>query len=172
MAPATLRKIIKSLSFVIIALIAVFMLLLFNRPAPSHVHHVPAFGIEGLAQADLKPASGQDLFAINIFASWCGYCRIEHDNIIALSKHMSVYGIAFKDHPDDVAAYLEKSGDPYTQIGYDRTGVILNALDTRGTPETLIVDRDMNIIFRRSGVLTSSILKKSVLPLIEYDHHD
>lgn len=161
------HKIVKALSYTILVLVGTFLLLILNKPTPSNVHNVPAFAVEGLSHMDLSPAADQNLFAINVFASWCGYCRLEHDHIMALSNHMAVYGIAYKDKPQSVKAYLDQSGNPYQKIGYDYSGVIMAALDTRGTPETLIVDGDMNIIFRRSGVLTSSILENSILPLIK-----
>ena len=65
----------------------------------------PAFDLAGLGGS--KPLALDALkghpFVINFFASWCVPCRIEHPLLMRLAEqdHLPLYGIAYKDKPDD-----------------------------------------------------------------------
>ena len=76
----------------------------------------PAFDLaglngDGLSRDGLK--GGPVL--INFFASWCVPCRVEQPVLMRLAnrEHVPLYGIDYKDQPEDAAKLLAQFGDPY-----------------------------------------------------------
>jgi cytochrome c biogenesis protein CcmG/thiol:disulfide interchange protein DsbE len=116
---------------------------------------VPAFALEGIAgasglqQADLKAGAP---VLVNIFASWCLPCAVEAPQLQALrDKGVSLYGIALRDRPDDVAAFLARNGNPYGRIGSDPGGRMMLAFGASGVPESFVVDGKGIIRYQHLG---------------------
>lgn len=105
---------------------------------------VPAFALEGmvgapgLSAADL--ATGKPVL-VNVFASWCLPCAVEAPQLQALAdKGATIHGIAVRDTPEKVAAFLARHGNPFTRLGDDRAGRMLIAFGASGVPETYVID--------------------------------
>ncbi len=133
---------------------------------------VPAFelpplrdGAPGLTSADL----GGEVTMVNVFASWCVPCRYEHPLLMRLAADRSVriFGLNWKDKPEDAARWLTELGDPYARIGSDRNGRVGIDWGVYGVPETYIVDADGRIRYKHVGPMTSELLSQTILPLIE-----
>jgi cytochrome c biogenesis protein CcmG/thiol:disulfide interchange protein DsbE len=78
---------------------------------------------------------------INFFASWCVPCVAEMPLLQELKKQgVGVDGIAVRDRPQDIAAFLKANGDPYGAIGADPASRTQMAFGSSGVPETFIVD--------------------------------
>ena len=43
-------------------------------------------------------------FLVNVFASWCAPCRAEAPALALLSEEIEIFGIAYKDKPEDTRA--------------------------------------------------------------------
>src|SRR5690606_8784972 len=111
---------------------------LIDRPAPQFALPAVRDGEPGLATADLagEPA------LLNIFASWCVPCRLEHPVLMRLSAEGTpIYGIDWKETPAAGAAWLAEHGDPYRKVGNDEAGRIGIDLGVTGVPETFVIDR-------------------------------
>ena len=141
---------------------------LIDKPVPEF-DLPPVQGFEsvgGFATADL----GQGAVAlVNIFASWCGPCRVEHPLLMALAEDETVplYGINYKDTPDDAERWLGRLGNPYTLMGADLDGRTGIEWGVYGVPETFVVDGAGRIRHRHVGVLSKHDLDETILPLIE-----
>ena len=141
---------------------------LIDKPVPEFALP-PVQGFEeagGFATADLGKG---EIALVNIFASWCGPCRVEHPLLMALAEAGTVplYGINYKDTPDDAERWLGRLGNPYTLMGADldgRTGIDWGVY---GVPETFVVDGAGRIRHRHVGVLSQYDLEETILPLIE-----
>jgi cytochrome c biogenesis protein CcmG/thiol:disulfide interchange protein DsbE len=48
--------------------------------------------------------------------------------------------VAIRDRPEDVAAFLQLYGNPFTAIGRDDISAVQLALGSSGVPETFVVD--------------------------------
>jgi cytochrome c biogenesis protein CcmG/thiol:disulfide interchange protein DsbE len=78
---------------------------------------------------------------LNIFASWCVPCIAEAPVLAELHRRgAKIDGIAIRDRPDDVAAFLAEHGDPFERIGSDDNSRVQLALGSSGVPETFIID--------------------------------
>ena len=103
-----------------------------GQPLPPFALPAAVPARPGLARTDL--ATGKP-HLLNIFASWCIPCGIEAPQIAQLTAlGAEVDGIAIRDHPEDLAQYLERNGDPYTRIGGDDVSAVQLAIGSSGCP--------------------------------------
>ena len=103
----------------------------------------------GVASADFK---GGEPRLLNIFASWCLPCIAEAPQLQRLVEHGAVIdGIAIRDRPADVAAFLARHGNPYRAIGADDLSEVQIALGSSGVPETFVIDGQGRITYQHIG---------------------
>ncbi|WP_043917937.1 DsbE family thiol:disulfide interchange protein [Jannaschia aquimarina] len=103
---------------------------------------------------------------VNFWASWCVPCRVEHPQLEALAEELPVYGVNYKDSPENALAFLAELGDPFSAIGVDegRTGLDWGLY---GVPETFVLDGDGTVLLRFAGPITRSVAEDQFLPVIE-----
>ena len=110
----------------------------------------------GLKSGDLK--SGLSL--VNVWASWCPPCRVEHPFLMELAeKGVTIYGINYRDKPADALRFLRNLGDPYKRIGADTTGRVSIEWGIYGYPETFLVDQTGRIRYRHVGPISSEVIE-------------
>ena len=119
---------------------------------------------EGLGSQDLQ-AGGPVL--VNVFASWCVPCRAEHPLLMALAERgVTIYGINYKDPPEQARAWLAELGDPFAKIGADRDGRVGIEWGVYGVPETFVIDGEGRIRHRFVGPLQPRDVDQTLLPLL------
>src|SRR4051812_10378479 len=108
--------------------------------------------VPGLSAADLK--SGK-VVLVNVWASWCGPCRVEHPLLMSLATRSDVVlvGIDYKDNPANAVRFLGALGQPYARAGADLTGRVAVDWGVYGVPETFIIDGSGVIRFKWVGPL-------------------
>lgn len=106
---------------------------------------VPAFALPAALPA--KPGLSSAALAtggprlVNLFASWCVPCIAEAPVLAELeAQGVRIDGIAIRDRPEDLAAFLVRHGDPFERIGADDTSRVQLALGAAGVPESFVVD--------------------------------
>ncbi|MGL4297139.1 MAG: DsbE family thiol:disulfide interchange protein [Aestuariivirga sp.] len=127
---------------------------LIGKPVPSFtLPPVEGLGIPGFDAAALK--TGQ-VTLVNVWASWCGPCRVEHPVLMELSKRsdIRVFGLNYKDEPENARRFLGVLGQPYAAAVADESGRAAVDWGIYGVPETFIVDGDGIIRFKWIGPLT------------------
>jgi len=123
---------------------------LVGRPIPEVV--LPMLGGEG--EVDLRVAATGQPMVLNVFASWCAPCRIEHSQLMTLqAQGVRIVGVAYKDAPADTRAFLEELGDPYSVVLVDREGRAGIELGISGVPETYAVDAMGVVVAKHTGPL-------------------
>lgn len=134
---------------------------LIDRPVPEFSLPPVTAGLPGLTSADLQ---GEPAL-LNVFASWCVPCRLEHPVLTRLSEEgVPIHGLDWKD--DAGAAWLAEHGDPYRRAGDDRTGRTGIDLGVTGVPETFVVDRHGRVRYKHVGPLTPDDWKQTIGPLM------
>ena len=111
----------------------------------------------------------QRVSLINFFASWCIPCKKEHPLLIDLKQNfpnLVMIGFNHKDKKIDAINFLKNKGNPYNFVGVDKNGEIGLEFGVFGLPETYLVDKDGNIIFKHAGPLTKKIIKDQIIPNI------
>ena len=77
-----------------------------------------------------------------------------------------VYGLDYKDKPDDGRAWLAQNGDPYTASMVDRDGRVGIDYGVYGVPETFVIDKAGIVRYKQIGPLTVEALQQKILPLV------
>ena len=76
---------------------------------------------------------------LNVWASWCITCRVEHSFLAKLdSKDIPIVGLNYKDEAEDAINWITRFGDPYRYIIHDYKGELALDLGVTGAPETFL----------------------------------
>ncbi len=140
-------------------------------PSPLIDKPAPAFSLPTL-DAPQQNLSAQDLrgkvWILNVWASWCVACRIEHPLLVEFSKTgvVPIYGQNYKDKREDATAWLNKFGNPYTRSLSDTEGLVGIDFGVYGVPETFVIDKNGIIRLKQIGPVTPEVLRDEILPLV------
>lgn len=146
---------------------------LIGKPAPemtlSPVPGIREDGkqLPGFSRADLTDGT---VSVVNIWASWCGPCRVEHEYLMKLRElrpGAQLFGINYKDEPAKARRFVDRLGNPFDAIGQDRSGRAGIEWGVTGVPETFVVDGDGTIIYKLVGPIDAENLREELLPAID-----
>lgn len=125
-----------------------------GQTVPETVLPILQSDVAGPQNVDLKTAGVGRPMLVNLFASWCAPCRIEHPQLMALkARGIAVVGVAYKDEPIATRAFLDELGDPFAMVLVDQEGRAGLDLGVSGVPETFAVDAMGRIVAKASGPL-------------------
>ena len=134
---------------------------LLNQPVP--VFELAVLG--GNSTVDQTIFTGQPSL-INIWATWCGACRIEHPYLNQLAAQgVRIVGVNYKDDPSAALRWLSGMGVPYTLSVMDLDGTLGVDLGVFGAPETYLVDGSGVIRAKHVGVLNDAVWQTKIGPL-------
>lgn len=120
-----------------------------GKPLPEFALRAAVEERPGLSRADL--ADGKPRL-LNIFASWCVPCAVEAPQLAALqAEGIDVAGVAIRDRPEDVAAFLARHGNPFSRIGADDRSIVQLGIGSSGVPETFVIDGKGTIRYQHIG---------------------
>ncbi len=144
--------------------------------AGSHMIGVtPEFSVPSLdrSKALFSPARWKGkVVVLNVFASWCESCLSEQPQLMALSGKVPVMGLAWKDKPPMLRAWLKRHGNPFQEIGIDEGGKATMPLALSGVPETFVFDKNGKIAYDLKMPLTEEEMHNVLLPLVEKLQHE
>ncbi len=138
----------------------------FNLPAVEGLPARSGAQIPGFSTADL--ATGEPT-VVTVWASWCPPCVQEQPTLVAFKARHKVrlFGINYKDAPQNAARFLARLGNPFDAIGADASGRVGIDWGVYGVPETYVVDGRGQVVHKLVGPVTEDALKKQILPAIE-----
>ena len=138
---------------------------LLDKPAPAFALpqlHTPET-VSG--PADLK---GQ-VWLLNVWASWCASCRAEHPLFMELARsgQANLYGLNYKDRPQDAMTWLRQLGDPYKVSFSDVSGDVGIDYGVYGVPETFVIDKEGVVRYKHVGPVSRQDWQEKLAPLIK-----
>lgn len=106
---------------------------------------------------------------LNIWASWCAACRIEHPlfNQIAHQKNWLLVGLNYKDKTNDANQWLQQMQNPYQHIIFDQKGSLGLDLGVYGVPETFLINDAGIVIYKHVGPICAKIVEKVITPFFQ-----
>jgi len=170
----------KSLRYIIplavfLALVGFFAAGLFHDPreipSPFIGKPAPDFKLARLHEGDrmFTPAEMRGrVWLMNVWASWCVTCRVEHPLLVELAKQkvVPIVGLDYKDTRADGLKWLATRGDPYDFSVCDDDGKVGIDYGVYGVPETFVIDKEGVIRHKQIGAITPEALEKTILPLV------
>ncbi|MBW3694801.1 DsbE family thiol:disulfide interchange protein [Vibrio sp. T187] len=175
MRPKT-RNTLVALFAAALLVVAGTMIAMQNKQRSTQVQLVerefPAFVADDLFDKDLKierrDITDHKYQLVNVWASWCGICREEHEYLNKLkNKGIPINGINYRDSRSEAIALLEADGNPYNKIIYDQKGDLSLDIGVVGTPETYLLDHNGKVIVKISGILDSQVWERNLAKYFE-----
>jgi len=139
---------------------------LIDKPLPKFEMAAIEGMDEGFSSDELKKG---EVVLLNVFASWCVSCHIEHPFLMRLAKNdtIKIYGLNWKDEPGKGKEWLDRLGNPYTKVGDDYSGRVAVDLGVTGAPETFVIDKQGKVRFRVAMPITEQYWNDTLGPMIE-----
>lgn len=131
---------------------------------------IPAFELQDLNQPE-RTVNEESLHGkiavLNVWASWCAGCRIEHPLLVNLADGtgIPVFGLNYQDERSDALRWLDYFGDPYVMSVYDLEGRLGKRLGVELLPASFVVDAGGTILYEHTGPLDEKTVKSVILPL-------
>ena len=129
---------------------------------------LPAFSLPSvddpqivLTQTDLKGPA-----LINVWATWCISCKVEHPVLNELrTQGVTIYGINYKDERSSAQKWLKDFHNPYQLNVEDAEGSLGLNLGVYGAPETFFIDGQGVIRHKFVGVIDQQVWQQQLAPL-------
>ena len=162
-----MKKIINALPLVVFAsLISVLLSFLSDRDDQLETALIdssfPEFKLGSLSD-ESRVLTKQDIIKlpalINVWATWCIACRVEHPFLMKLKEEsrLTIYGLNYKDNKLKALDLLERDGNPFEFSIYDFEGRLAIDLGVYGAPETFFIDKNGLIRERHVGVIDEKV---------------
>lgn len=140
-------------------------------PSPLIDQLAPAFSLPDLHTPDrlvTQQALQGQVTILNVWASWCVPCRLEHPLLMELADTGStpIIGLNYKDDPATARAWLRRHGDPYAVTAVDAAGDVGIDWGVYGVPETFVIDATGRIRYKHIGPLDRAALETELQPTI------
>ena len=140
-------------------------------PSPFIDKPAPPFQLQQLHEAQRVFTPGDmkgKVWLLNVWASWCVSCRVEHPLLVEMSRRnvVPIVGLNYKDKREDGVAWLGKFGNPYSLSAWDNEGRVGIDYGVYGVPETFVIDKAGVIRYKQIGPITPEALEKTILPLV------
>jgi len=139
-----------------------------DLPSPLIGKSIPEFTLPLLGQEEVKVTQADLIgvpFLLNVWASWCATCRIEHPLIEALadSGALRVIGLNYRDDAADARRWLNHFGNPYAMNLADTSGRVSIDFGVYAAPESFLVDASGRILYKHIGALTQEAIEQEIL---------
>lgn len=105
---------------------------------------------------------------VNVWASWCAPCIIEHPMLMGLAADgVTIYGVDYKEREDGAGeAFLRQRGNPFVAVGHDEGAGGLE-MGITGVPETFVIDAEGRIVAHYAGPLDVTTITRIIRPALD-----
>jgi len=158
-----MRKILLFIPFFVFLILGVFFYLQLGKdtqymPSALIGKKVPDFKLVSLETDQLLTQEDlpKQAYLINFWGTWCPACHVEHPFLVELAEQgVTLVGVDYKDEKALAEQWLSEKGNPYTMILMDELGHFGVDLGVTGAPETFVVNRSGDIVYRHQGPITA-----------------
>ncbi|MBR0559370.1 redoxin domain-containing protein [Neokomagataea anthophila] len=144
---------------------------------PQLGHPIPNFSLPGLPASGTGPSATTGFTAselqsqhtpvlLNFFASWCIPCVAEMPGLRIIAQEIPIWGIAYKDKPEDAAAFIQRDGSPYARVATDHNGRTAIDWGVTGVPESFLIAPGGRILWHNASGLTPQLFDAEIRPLL------
>ena len=105
---------------------------------------------------------------VNVWGTWCSGCRQEHETLVALAREsgIAIFGINWKDDPEQARQWLKSLGNPYVAVGVDAEGRTAIDWGVYGAPETFLIGPDGTVLYKHIAPMSLDVWRNEFLPRI------
>lgn len=137
---------------------------LIGKPAPQFTLPVLGQDAANFSTADMEGK----VWLLNIWATWCAACRVEHPLLVDLSRRgvVDIVGLNYKDQDPLAEKWLQDLGDPYVLTAVDQSGRVGIDWGFYGAPETFVIDKTGIVRHKHIGPVYPKDLTDTILPLV------
>ena len=132
-----------------------------DLPSPLINQPLPTFALPAVLNKDRIVTEADwvgQVALVNVWATWCIACRVEHPFLNELAQQgVIIYGINYKDKPNDAKKWLTQLHNPYRVSVADQEGRLGIELGVYGAPETYLIDDNGVIHYKHTGVIDEKI---------------
>ncbi|MFT7684848.1 MAG: cytochrome c biogenesis protein CcmG/thiol:disulfide interchange protein DsbE [Candidatus Azotimanducaceae bacterium] len=106
---------------------------------------------------------------VNVWATWCPNCIIEHPELLRISREegIPIFGINYNDDSIKARRWLKRYEDPFEKVMVDDKGKLGIDLGVYGAPETFLLDAEGTIQFKHIGIVDRRLWESTLSPLID-----
>jgi cytochrome c biogenesis protein CcmG, thiol:disulfide interchange protein DsbE len=107
-------------------------------------------------------------YLFNVWGTWCGECRAEHETLLQVSRAgiVPLVGLDWRDSDADARAWLMQLGNPYRAVAVDPSGREAIEWGVYGAPETFLVNPQGIIVYKHIGALTPETYAREIVPRV------
>jgi cytochrome c biogenesis protein CcmG/thiol:disulfide interchange protein DsbE len=137
---------------------------LLGKPAPQFALPNLADPARLVRSADLKGR----WYLFNVWGTWCGECRAEHDMLLQVQRAavLPLIGLDWKDDDTRARSWLTQLGNPYEVVAVDSAGRTAIDWGAYGAPETFLVNPAGIVVYKHVGALTYEVWTREILPRV------
>ena len=137
---------------------------LLGRPAPQFALPSLTDPAQQVRSADLKG----HWYLFNVWGTWCGECRQEHETLLQVRRAgvVPIIGIDWMVDDTQARSWLAQLGNPYQSVAVDRSGRIAIDWGVYGAPETFLVNPQGIVVYKHVGALTPDTWTHEILPRV------
>ena len=131
---------------------------LLGKPAPDF--ELPVLG-DAAHKFNSRALAGKP-WVLNVWGTWCGECRVEHETLLAIAaqKQVPLIGLSWRDDDDAAQQWLTELGNPYSVVAVDREGRTAIDFGVYGVPETFFIDATGRVLYRHVGAMTLDVWQR------------
>lgn len=137
------------------------------KQIPSPLVGKPLPAIAGVTldgqPVDLARAGAGGPMLVNVWASWCESCAVEHPVVVAAAREfgnrVAFIGLNYRDKLAPGKAWLAERGNAYRWSFFDPEGRAGIELGVYGVPETFFVAADGTVLAKHVGPLEADELR-------------
>jgi cytochrome c biogenesis protein CcmG/thiol:disulfide interchange protein DsbE len=118
--------------------------------------------IDGSGQIKFHEGARGKPVVVNLFASWCGPCEVEHPLLMELARTHpdQTFGVLYRDSAENGQQFLRRLGNPFKAVAHDPDGQGGLDFGLTGVPETFVISAEGQILQHVRGVLTPETIEE------------